>query len=163
MFHFVSLRKGLIYMFSPKLLVNNRADWVLSLIKAMNVGNSEWKPALIHLKIDYVTSCSFFLLITTRLGFLDWATREYRKVRKNFMHCIFGTDSDLCLHHLSVWSNFSLLHNSRWLSSHLHKPSSVFILVPFDIFAYKWFTFSYLSPHSLYLIFSYILSVFSFT
>ena len=54
----------------------------------------------------------FFLLINTRSG-QDWVILLYLKVPENFRG-LSRTDSGLCIFHLCVGANFTVLHNSAY-------------------------------------------------
>ena len=60
----------------------------------------------------------FFLLIKAKsdlLAGIEWSICIWKS--QNFFESSFSnTDSVLCIYHLSVWSNFNLLHNSQWIT-----------------------------------------------
>ena len=55
-----------------------------------------------------------FLIISSRCGLLDEIRRSVCiwKSQRILWVSFFRKDSDLCIHHLVVWSNFIILHNS---------------------------------------------------
>ena len=70
------------------------------------------------------------------------------------------TDSELCIYHLFIWSNYNFLHNSQWITLPIQ-----LCLVLYSFCAIllnsltMWLIILSLSPHNLYLLFCYILSI----
>ena len=74
------------------------------------------------------------------------------------------TDSELCIYHLFVWSNLSLLHNSQWITFFNQSCLVLYSLcanLPHSFIL--WLIVSSLSPHNLHLLFCCILSIFALT
>ena len=104
----------------------------------------------------------FFWLIIIRSGLLAeirWficMTKSYRSLCVSFSR----TDAGLCIYHLFVWSNYNFLHISQWITL-----STQLCLVLYSFCAnllYSliiWLIVSFLSPHSLYLLFHYVLCI----
>ena len=71
-----------------------------------------------------------------------------------------GTDSGLCIYHLFVWSNFTFLHNSHWITL-----PTLSCLVLYSFCAsllhslIMWLIVSSLSQHNLHLLFSCVWSI----
>ena len=69
-----------------------------------------------HNKVDYLAGSIFLLTITRSvlLARIWWYVCILKSLR---ILCIsfFRTDSELCIYHLIVWSNFNFLHNSLML------------------------------------------------
>ena len=72
----------------------------------------------------------------------------------------FSTDAGLCIYHFLVWSNFSFLHISQWITL---LTQSCLVLYPFCAnllhSLIMWLIVSSLSPHSLHLLFYWVLSI----
>ena len=70
------------------------------------------------------------------------------------------TDAGLCIYHFFVWSNLNFLHISQWITlsaqSCLVLYSFCANLLPSFI---MWLAVSFLSPHSLHLLFCWVLSI----
>ena len=62
---------------------------------------------------------TFYLLTITRSGLLvrvRWSVYIFTKFVRILCVSFFKTDSCLCIYHLVVWSNFTFLHNSLWIT-----------------------------------------------
>ena len=70
------------------------------------------------------------------------------------------TDAGLCTHHLFVWSKLNFLHISQWITL---PTQSCLVLYSFCTnFLHSlivWLVVSSLSPHSVHLLFCYVLSI----
>ena len=104
----------------------------------------------------------FFLLIIIRSGLLAeirWSvctSKSHRSLCVSFS-C---TGAGLCIYHLLVWSNFSFLNISQWITL---PTQSCLVLYSFCTNLLHslilWLMVSFLSSHSLYLLFCCVLSV----
>ena len=103
----------------------------------------------------------FFLLIIARSAHLvgiRWCVCISKSQR--ILYILFS-DSGLCIYHLVVWSNFSLLHNSQWIIF-----SNQLNLVLYSFCAsllhslIMWLNISLLSPYNIHLLFYCILLIF---
>ena len=76
------------------------------------------------------------------------------------MHVIFRTDAGFCIYHLFVWSNLDFLHISQWITL-----STQLCLVFYSFCANLLHSLimrlivSSLSPHTLHLLFCFVLSI----
>ena len=104
---------------------------------------------------------SFFLIII-KSGFLaeiSWSVcipKSHRSLCVSFSRTVAG----LCIYHLFVWSNFSFLHISQWITL---PTQSCLVLYSFCAnllhSLIMWLMVSSLSPHSLHLLFCWVLSI----
>ena len=70
------------------------------------------------------------------------------------------TGSGLCIYHLLAWSNWNFLHISQWIT--LPTPSCLALYSFYANLLHSlimWLMVSSLSPHSLRLLFSWVLSI----
>ena len=103
----------------------------------------------------------FFLFIIIRSGLLI----EFRlsvcmsKSHRSLWVSFSRTGAGLCIYHLLVWSNFNFLHISQWITL----PTQLCLV----LYSYcanllhsliMWLIVSSLSPHSLHLLFCWVLS-----
>ena len=83
----------------------------------------------------------FFLLIDASIS------KSQRILGVPFSRTAF----DLCIYHLSAWSNFDILHNSQWI---IFSTQSCLLLYSFCInlmhLFILWLIISFLSPHNRY-------------
>ena len=104
----------------------------------------------------------FFLLIIIRSGLLAeiWWSVCMPKSHRNLCVSFYRTGAWLCIHHLFVWSNLNFLHISQWITL----PTQL-CLILYSFWAnllhslIMWLIVSSLSPHSLHLLFSWVLSI----
>ena len=70
------------------------------------------------------------------------------------------TGAGLCIYHLLVWSNLSLLHISQWITLPTQSCLGLYSLCANLLHSLiMWLMVSSLSPHSLYLLFCWVLSI----
>ena len=98
----------------------------------------------------------FFLLINIRFGLLAgiWWSTCISKFQGILCVSFSRTNSDLSIYHLVVWSNFSLWHNSQWITF-LTKSCQVLYFFCASLLhsLIKWLAISCLSTHTLHLLF----------
>ena len=104
----------------------------------------------------------FFLLIIIRSGLLAeirWSvcmSKWHRLLSESFSR----TGARLCIYHLLVWSNLNFLHISQWIT---FSTQSCLVLHSFCAnwlhSLIMWLMVSSLSPHSLHLLFCWVLSI----
>ena len=104
----------------------------------------------------------FFLLIIIRSGLqakIRWSvcmSKSYRSLCVSFSR----TGAGLCIYHLWVWSNLNFLHISQWITL----PTQL-CLALYSLWAnllhslIMWLIVLSLSPHSLHLLFCWVLSI----
>ena len=104
----------------------------------------------------------FFWLIIFRSGFLARWSVCMLKSHRSLCALFSRTCAGLCIYHLFVWSNLNFLHISRWITL---PTQSCLVLYSFCAkllhSLIMWFMVSYLSPHSLHLLFCCVLSIFT--
>ena len=104
----------------------------------------------------------FFLLIIIRTGLLARIRWSVCMLKSHRSLCVSfsWTGAGLCIYHLFVWSNFSFLHISQWITLPTY---SCFTLYSFCAnllhSLIMWLIISSLSPHSVYLLFCCFLSI----
>ena len=116
-------------------------------------------------KVDNFAS-SLFLLIIIRSGLLAeirWSVRMLKSHRSLYVLSL-RTGARLCIYHLFVWSNLNFLHISQWIT--LPTQSSIVLYSFYANLLHSlimWLMVSSLSPHSLHLVFCYVLSILALT
>ena len=114
-------------------------------------------------KVDYFASslCSL-LLIIIKSGLLAgiWWSVCILKSHRSLCLAFSWTSTVLCIYHMLVWSNLNFLHISQWITlptkSCLALYSRCANLLHSLII---WLMVSSLSPHSLHLLFCWVLSI----
>ena len=104
----------------------------------------------------------FFLLILIRSGLLAEISWSVCMSKSHRSLCVWFSrrGGGLCIYHLLVWSNLNFLHISQWITLKTQK----------SLFSYSfcanllhslimWLIISSLSPHSLHLLFCWVLSI----
>ena len=111
---------------------------------------------------NFASSLFFFLLIIIMYGLLAeirWSVCM-SKSHRNLGVLFSRTGVGLCIYHLFVWVNLNFLHNSQWIILPIQ---SCLVLYSFCAnllhLLIMWLTVSSLSPHSLNLLFCYVLSI----
>ena len=113
-------------------------------------------------EVDNFASSLFFLLIIRRSGLLSkirWSVcmlKSHRSLCVSFSR----TGAELCIYHLLVRSNLNFLHISQWITL---PTQSCLVLYSFCAnllhSLFMWLIVSSLSPHSLHLVFCWVLSI----
>ena len=104
----------------------------------------------------------FFILIIIRSGLLAGIRWSVCMLKFHGSLCVAfsRTGAGLCIYHLLVWSNLNFLHISQWITlptqSYLALNSLCANLLHSLII---WLMVSSLSPHSLHLLFCWVLSI----
>ena len=113
-------------------------------------------------KVDYFASSLFFFLIIIKSGLLAgirWSVcmlKSYRSLCVAFSR----TGAGLCIYHLLVWSNLSFLHISQWITLPTQSCLALYSLCANLLHSLIiWLMVSSLSPHSLHLLFCWVLSI----
>ena len=104
----------------------------------------------------------FFLLIIIRsglLGEITWSvcmSKSHRSLWVSFSR----TGAGLCKYHLLVWSNLSFLHISPWITLPTQSCLVLYSLCANLLHLFiMWLIVSSLSPHSVHLLFCWVLSI----
>ena len=108
--------------------------------------------------------CKFSLFCWLLLGLVVWPRLGDPFVSQNPKRVLwvsfYRTDSELCIYHLFVWSNWNLLHNSQWITLPIQ---SCQVLYSFCANLLRllimWVITSSLLPHYLRPLFCYVLSI----
>ena len=97
----------------------------------------------------------FFLLIIIRSGLLAGIRWSVCMLKSHRSLCVSfsRTGAGLCIYHLLVWLNLNFLHISQWIT--LPTQSCANLLHSLIM----WLMVSSLSPHSLHLLFCWVLSI----
>ena len=113
-------------------------------------------------KVHNLANSLFLLLIIIRSGLLAeirWSvctSKSHRSLCVSFSR----TGAGLCIYYLFVWSNFNFLHIYQWITL---PTQSCIVLYSFCAnllhLLIMWLMGSSLSPHSLHLLFCYVLSI----
>ena len=70
------------------------------------------------------------------------------------------TDAGLCIYHLLAWSNLNFLHISQWTTLPTQSCLALYSFCTNLLYSLiTWLMVSALSPHSLHLLFCYVLSI----
>ena len=108
---------------------------------------------------------SFFFLINTRSCLLVGIRWFFSISKSQRIFCVSfsRTDSALCIYYLLVWSNFNRLRISHWITFPKQWCLLLYsfranLLHPLTM----WLTISFLSLHSQYFLFFYVLAIFAF-
>ena len=108
----------------------------------------------------------FFLLIIIRsvlLAGVRWSLCT-SKSQRTLCISFSRTDSCLCIYHLFVWSNFSFLHNSQWITFSTKSCLDLYWLRTNLLHSLiMWFIVSFLSIHNRLFLFYCVLSIFTLT
>ena len=120
------------------------------------------KSTILQILFFFFFFSFFFFLIIMRSGHLArsrWSVcmlKSHRSLCKSFSR----TGAGLCIYHLFIWSNWNFLHISQWITL---PTQSCLALYSFCInllhSLIMWLIVSSLSPHSLHLLFCWILSI----
>ena len=117
-------------------------------------------------KVDnFSNSLFFFLLIIIRSGLLAeiWWSVCMSKSHRSLCVLFSRTGAGLWIFDLLVWSNLNFLHISQWITLLIQ---SYLVLYSFSAnllhSLIMWLTVSPLSPHSLHLLFCFVLSILTF-
>ena len=86
--------------------------------------------------------------------FLIWFS--YIKIPENFIIIFSRTEFDVCMYHLTLWSNFSRWHNSLTITFPAHSCLQLYFFNSNAANWLTWFTVSSLTS-CLYLLFSWVL------
>ena len=104
----------------------------------------------------------FFLLIIIKSGLLAGIRWSVCILKSHRSLCVLfsRTGAVLCKYHLLVWSNLNFLHISQWITLQTQSCFALYsrcanLLHSLII----WLMVSYLSPHSLHLLFCWVLSI----
>ena len=113
-------------------------------------------------KVDYFASSFFFWLIIIKSGLLPGIRWSVCMLKSQRSLCVSfsRTGAGLCIYHLLVWSNLSFLHISQWITLPTHSCLVLYSLcanLPHSLII--WLVVSSLSPHSLHLLFCWVLSI----
>ena len=106
----------------------------------------------------------FFLLIFLRSGLLAWIKWSVCMLKSLRSLCVSfsRTGVGLCIYHFLVWSNFNFLHISKWITLPTLSCHALYsFCANFLHSLIMWLIVSSLSPKSLHLLFSCILSIFA--
>ena len=105
---------------------------------------------------------SFLLLIIIRSGLLAdnrWSvcmSKSHRSLCVSFSR----TGAGLCIYHLLVWSDLNFLHISQWITLPTQSCLVLYSFCANLLHSFiMWLIISSLSPHSLYLLFCWVLSI----
>ena len=109
---------------------------------------------------------SFFLLfIIIKSGLLTgirWSVCIL-KFHRSLCVAFFRTGAGLCIYHLLVWSNFNFSHISQWITLPTQSFLALYSLCANLLHSLIiWLMVSSLSPHSLHLLFCWVLSILAF-
>ena len=113
-------------------------------------------------KVDYFASSLFFLLIIIKSGLLAGIRWSVCILKSHRSLCVAfsRTGAGLCKYHFLVWPNLNFLHISQWITLPTQSCLAFYfrcanLLHSFII----WLMVSSLSPHSLHLLFCWVLSI----
>ena len=113
-------------------------------------------------KVDSFPNSLFFFLIIIRSGLLSeirWSvcmSKSHSRLCESFSR----TGAGLCIYHLLVWSNWNFLPISQWITLPTQSCLALYSLCANLLHSLiMWFIVSSLSPHSLHLLFCYVLSI----
>ena len=82
------------------------------------------------------------------------------KSHRNLCVAFSKTGTGLRIYHLVVWSNFNFLHISQWITLPTQSCLALYSLCANLLHSLiMWLTVSSLSPHSLHLLFCWVLSI----
>ena len=113
-------------------------------------------------KVDYFANSFFFLLIIIKSGLLAgirWSvfmSKSHRSLCMSFS----WTGAGLCIYHFLVWSNLHFLHISQWITLPTQSCLALYSLCANLVHSLIMsLMVSSLSPHSLHLLFCWLLSI----
>ena len=114
-------------------------------------------------KVDNFTNfIFFFLLIIIRSGLLAgirWSVC-ISKSRRSLCVSFSRTGAGLCIYHLFVWLNWNFLHISQWTTLPTQLCLALYSFCANLLHSLiMWLIISSLSPHSLHLLFCWVLSI----
>ena len=118
--------------------------------------------SLSNSKSPQVSRFSFLLLIIIRsslLAGIRWSVcilKSHRSLCESFSR----TGAGLCIYHLFVWSNWNFLHISQWTTLPTHSCLALYSFCANLLHSLiMWLIVSFLSLHSLHLLFCCVLSI----
>ena len=103
-----------------------------------------------------------FLLIIIKAGLLAGIRLSVCMLKSHRSLCVAfsRTGAGLCIYHLLVWSNFSFWHISQWITLPTQSCLALYSLCANLLYSLIiWLMVSSLSPHSLHLLFCWVLSI----
>ena len=104
----------------------------------------------------------YFLLIIMRFGLLDGIRWSVCMLKSHRSLCVLfsRTGAGLCIYHLFVWLNWNFLHISQWTTLPIQSCLALYSLCANLLHSLIMsLVVSSLSPHSLHLLFCYVLSI----
>ena len=116
-------------------------------------------------KVDYFASSLlffFFFWIIIKSGLLAGIRWSVFMLKSHRSLCVAfsRTGAGLCIYHLLLWSNLSFLHISQWITLSTQSCLTLYSLCANLLHSLIiWLMVSSLSPHSLHLLFCWILSI----
>ena len=114
-------------------------------------------------KVDYFVN-SLFLLIIIKSGLLAGIRWSVCMLKSHRSLCVAfsRTGAGLCIYRLLVWSNLNFLHISQWITLPTQSCLALYSLCANLLHSLIiWLMVSFLSPHSLHLLFCWVLSILS--
>ena len=105
---------------------------------------------------------SLFLLIIIRSGLLAEIRWSVCMSKSHWSLCVSfsRTGAGLCIYHLLVWSNLNFFHISQWITLPTKSCLVLYTLCANLLHSLiMWLIVSSLSPHSLHLLFCWVLSI----
>ena len=112
-------------------------------------------------KVDYFASSLFLLIIikSSLLAGIWWSVCMLKPLRS--LCVLFSrTGAGLCIYHLLVWSNLHALHIFPWITLPTQLCLALYSLCTNLLhLLIMWLIVSSLSPHSLHLVFCWVLSI----
>ena len=104
----------------------------------------------------------FLLLIIIKSGLLARIRWSVCMLKSHWSLCVAfsRTGAGLCIYHLLVWSNLNFLHISQWITLPTQSCLALYSLCANLLHSFIiWLMVSSLSPHSLHLLFYWVLSI----